>query len=98
MRKIKRILCTIVFIIIFCSIVSIFIPQLGEAFKIITYIEWLILKLFFFDDMIKTVIIWFFLAIVFFGGVYLSKKQEKKIWFISSLIVDVIGYIVVLAT
>lgn len=45
------------------------------------------------DETMWTVIIFVILAIIFFGSLYLSRRQENKLWYIASILAGIIGYL-----
>lgn len=97
MNKIKRVFFSIVWVFVFCLIISVFIPQLREPFLFFLNAEWLILKNFFLEDTIKSVVLYIVIALIITGlGFGISTKTEKKIWSIVALIIDVIGLIVLI--
>lgn len=96
MRKVKSILITLIAIPIAIIIAGIVIQIVsGEKGVAVAFISLFLQALGFagIDEKIWGLIIFVVLALVFCGSLYLSRRQENKLWYIASALAAIIGYL-----
>lgn len=96
MRKIKSVLAALIATIIGIVFIGIFLQiTSGEKGVAVAFIS-MVFKLVGItgiDDTIWSAIVFIVLALLFCGTLYLSRRQENKLWYIATAIVTIISMI-----
>ena len=97
MRRITNTILAVLGVVVFCLLMVWFLPTLREPFYIIFQAIWQVFKAFFLGDTVKAVGLYIVLATIVTGSFYgVSIKTEKKIWNAVSIILDLVGFVVLL--
>ena len=95
LRWIKKIIGTIVFLVIISIIIFLIDKRIGEAIFGILWLFWIAFLQLFLKDVVTEIAVYILLALLFNGSVFfVSSKKEKYYWALASSIGSIIGYFV----
>ena len=93
-EKMIKTIITVIGAIMFCALLGLAFPVLREPLLFLWTTIWTIFKGFFFADVLQKWILYLVIA----GGItalgfWIGRRQEKKIWLVVSIVMDIVMFI-----